>query len=139
MVLGTCKVLPLTLTVIVSTGGGAAGAGALVGIADILLAQSVIPVTGVTAVVHDREHMDAVVQFFVNEPIREPSNTASANGRGKERKPLRPALHSRLGRPICAQESPRQFQALALIVFGSSREFDIGFAMEDQRLHPIAA
>ena len=85
------------------------------------------------------QQMNAVRQFLIYQLVRKSRDTALPDGRGKEREPIRLALNSFLRHPVRVQEITGQLWSLALIVLGSGSKFNIGFAMENQRLHSTAA
>ena len=85
------------------------------------------------------QQMNAVRKFLINQLVGKSGDAALPDGRGKEREPIRLALNGFLRRPVRVQEITGQLWSLALIIFGSGSKFNIGFAMENQRLHSTAA
>src|SRR5437016_3438785 len=88
---------------------------------------------------HNGEHMDAVVEFLINNSIWKPGYPHTANWFFEVRKPVRLFLNSLLCGLVCAQEIEGQLRALTVISFRGSGQFNIGFAMKNEGLHPIAA
>jgi hypothetical protein len=86
-----------------------------------------------------RQYVNALRQFLINQLVGKSGDAASADGRDKKGKSVRLLLNGVLSRPISAEKITSQFRSLALVVFCGGGEFDIGFAMENQRLHPMAA
>jgi hypothetical protein len=84
---GTVTALPSTLTVNVSTGGGA-GLVSVVGAANILT-QAILPTLRMPAEVKDRNDLNPVWQFPVKQPIREREHATASDRRLKERPPFR--------------------------------------------------
>lgn len=88
---------------------------------------------------HDCNQVNAVLEFFVNIPIRKAVDSRSTNWFLNKREAIRLCNDGIFNSLKRLQKVVRQLRLFTFISFGNGRKFNVSLAMKHDGFHSIAA